>query len=172
MHKRSPISEHPPSVALRIPNINVASLPLVALSVMQPWAWLMVHRFKPIENRKWYTRFRGDFCIHASKTFDAEGLLWVRKTFPLIRMPEHFATGGIVGRGTVTDCVKHSDSPWFGGPFGFVIESASELPLIHMLGQPGFFRIAFQEHTVAPIENVVEKVMKDVNLSLFEEARR
>jgi hypothetical protein len=38
-----------------------------ALSIRQPWAWLILNAGKDIENRDWLTRFRGPFLIHASK---------------------------------------------------------------------------------------------------------
>jgi hypothetical protein len=38
-----------------------------ALSIRQPWAWLILHAGKDIENRDWPTRFRGRFLIHAAK---------------------------------------------------------------------------------------------------------
>jgi hypothetical protein len=39
-----------------------------ALSIRQPWAWLIVHGFKPVENRDWATDYRGPLAIHAGKT--------------------------------------------------------------------------------------------------------
>ena len=39
-----------------------------ALSIRQPWAWMIVHGGKNIENRSWNTKFRGRFLIHASAT--------------------------------------------------------------------------------------------------------
>jgi len=41
-----------------------------ALSLKQPWADLIVQGKKIIETRKWRTNFRGEFYIHASKSFD------------------------------------------------------------------------------------------------------
>ena len=38
-----------------------------ALSIRQPWAWLIVNGHKDIENRSWPTRFRGPVLIHAAK---------------------------------------------------------------------------------------------------------
>ena len=35
------------------------------LSVSQPYADLIIHGRKTIELRKWNTRFRGEFLIHA-----------------------------------------------------------------------------------------------------------
>lgn len=35
-----------------------------ALSVRQPWAWLIVNGYKDIENRDWSTQQRGRIWIH------------------------------------------------------------------------------------------------------------
>ena len=40
------------------------------LSLRQPYAELVVSGRKTIELRKWNTRFRGEFLIHASKSTD------------------------------------------------------------------------------------------------------
>lgn len=40
------------------------------LSLRQPYAELIVSGRKTIELRKWNTRFRGEFLIHASKTIN------------------------------------------------------------------------------------------------------
>ena len=42
-----------------------------ALTIKQPWAHLIIHCGKDIENRDWPTRFRGRIAIHASKRVDA-----------------------------------------------------------------------------------------------------
>lgn len=46
-------------------------LRIPALSLRQPWAWLVVHGGKTIENRRWNTKHRGVFLIHASKGMTA-----------------------------------------------------------------------------------------------------
>ena len=38
-----------------------------ALSIKQPWAWLIANGYKTIETRLWNTEFRGDLVIAASK---------------------------------------------------------------------------------------------------------
>ena len=43
---------------------------VTVLSVRQPWAWLIMQGFKPIENRTWRTNYRGKLYIHAGKLFD------------------------------------------------------------------------------------------------------
>ena len=37
------------------------------LSVRQPWAWAIIHGGKDVENRNWYTSFRGTLAIHAER---------------------------------------------------------------------------------------------------------
>src|SRR5438045_8559495 len=36
-----------------------------ALSIRQPWAWLIVNGHKPVENRSWSTKYTGKLLIHA-----------------------------------------------------------------------------------------------------------
>ena len=38
-----------------------------ALSIRQPWAWLIIKGHKDIENRSWPTAFRGRVLVHAAK---------------------------------------------------------------------------------------------------------
>lgn len=38
-----------------------------ALSILQPWAELIVAGHKPVENRTWSTSYRGPLVIHAGK---------------------------------------------------------------------------------------------------------
>lgn len=40
-----------------------------ALSIKQPWASLIAHGIKDIENRTWATKYRGKVLIHASGTW-------------------------------------------------------------------------------------------------------
>jgi hypothetical protein len=113
------------------------------ISIQQPWAWLIVNGYKPIENRDWYTTHRGDTLIHAGKKHDAVGEAWVRRTFPEILLPraEELPHGGVVGNATIADCVTRHDSPWFFGKFGFVMQDAAPLPFHAVRGQLGFFDV-------------------------------
>ena len=36
------------------------------LSILQPWAWAIIHGGKDVENRTWRTAYRGPLLIHAS----------------------------------------------------------------------------------------------------------
>ncbi len=113
-----------------------------ALSIRQPWAWLIANGCKDIENRTWRTKFRGEFFVHAGKKFDSEGYDWVTSEMN-IALPgkEEFERGGIVGRAEIVDCVSQFESPWFSGPFGFVVRNAETAAFHACRGRLGFFDI-------------------------------
>lgn len=119
-----------------------------ALSIRQPWAWLIIHRFKDVENRGWKTSFRGWFLVHAPQKFDAAGYEWVKSRFPSLLMPQahEFERGGIVGLARLVDCVEMSSSPWFEGPYGFVLKDARPVPFFLMPGKLGFFVPDFHQN--------------------------
>ena len=120
-----------------------------ALSIRQPWAWMILHAGKDIENRAWPTRFRGRVLIHASKGMTHEewedawefahgsgaspAAVAARLTF------DNIERGGIVGSVEIVDCVTRSDSPWFMGTYGFVLRNPIALPFQPYRGALGFF---------------------------------
>lgn len=114
---------------------------MLALSVQQPWAWLIVHGYKDIENRTWTTHVRGEFAVHAGKKIDADAIAWIRREFPEIPLPEQFDTGGIVGYANLHGVVPRSGSRWFFGPHGFLLKDQRPCALIPCRGQLGFFRV-------------------------------
>lgn len=117
-----------------------------ALSILQPWAWLIVHGPKDVENRTWSTPFRGEFLVHAGKGFDRKGYDFVRQTRPDIRMPapHEFQRGGVIGMATIVDCVSTMNSDWFHGPYGFVLTDARPLPFFPARGQLSWFNIPYE----------------------------
>lgn len=118
-----------------------------ALSIQQPWAWAILYFGKPIENRTWYTNFRGRILIHAGKKYDKEGERFIQYMFGqshAIFIPEsQCLLGGIVGEIDIVNCVTQSDSPWFFGPYGFVLKNPKPLPFMPMRGQLGFFEVDY-----------------------------
>lgn len=123
-----------------------------ALSILQPWAWLIVHGHKDIENRRWRTQYRGEFLVHAGKRWgweQREDLAIVRRQFPEIQMPDRFDLGGVVGKATITDCVSEHSSRWFVGDHGFVLADAAPGEFVPWRGQLGWFDI--------PLESLGEK---------------
>lgn len=133
----------------------MSALPKLALSFRQPWAWAIINVGKDIENRSWPTRVRGRVLIHASlKTSDDEfdDCLDLLDEIEPLRLEGKLGRrasaihskdarrGGIVGSVEIVDCVRTSKSPWFFGPFGFVLRDAQPLPFIPCKGKLGFFR--------------------------------
>lgn len=119
-----------------------------ALSIKQPWAWAILHG-KPVENRTWKTNFRGPFLIHTGKKFDREGYLWLHRNrnFLTASLPhsEDIPTGGIVGKARIVDCVDQHPSPFFFGPWGFVLKDAEPVDFVPYRGKLGFFEVEWEE---------------------------
>lgn len=118
-----------------------------ALSIRQPWAWLICAGHKPVENRTWQTAYRGELLIHAGQQFDDEGAATVLAVFPELEdlMPKQFELGGIVGAATLVDCVTSHPSRWFTGPNGLVLRDARPLPFRPWRGQLGMFDVPDDE---------------------------
>ena len=122
-----------------------------ALSIRQPWAWLIVHGGKDIENRDWPTRVRGRVLVHAAKgmTHDEWASAWVAaygteaspKAVEAGLTRDNILRGGIVGSVEIVDCVTHSRSMWFRGRYGFVLRDPRPLPFLPWRGQLGFFDV-------------------------------
>ena len=96
--------------------------PSLALSIRQPWAWLILYAGKDVENRTWGTAFRGRIYIHAGQHYDqgapgrishllgdlALGRMMLDARLPSVR-------GAIVGEVDIVDCLppnSHYKSPW------------------------------------------------------------
>lgn len=116
-----------------------------ALSIRQPWAWLIVFGHKDIENRTWPTRMRGRIQVHASggmtrQEYD-DAVAFAAQADPPVLLPpfDTLQRGGIIGQVTITDCVSQSKSPWFVGPFGFVLTDPIQVPFKKCPGMLGFF---------------------------------
>lgn len=119
-----------------------AELPTQALSVQQPWAWLIVHGWKDVENRVWATAFRGRFFVHSGINVDHDAYAWLAHRFPDITIPKELPSRGIVGAATLTDCVRSTPSPWHAvGQYGFLLEDAVAYPTVNVRGHLRFFTI-------------------------------
>ncbi len=133
----------------------MADLPKMALSIRQPWAWAIVHAGKDIENRDWPTRFRGPVCIHAAKGMTRDEYQhanraiqravgpvsqdWLDRWLGVTAAPARLERGGVIGVAEVVDCVEVSQSPWFFGRYGFVLQNARPVDFIPVKGALGFF---------------------------------
>ena len=115
---------------------------LRALSVHQPWAWLIVSGVKDIENRLRRTHHRGPLLIHAGLSLDdytEENVKWVKRKHG-ISVPLELDFGGIVGVADVIDCVESLRPAWFNGPFGWVLANPRRVKFRRCKGALGLFR--------------------------------
>jgi hypothetical protein len=120
-----------------------------ALSIRQPWAWLIVNGGKDIENRGWNTSFRGQFLIHAAKgmtrdEYDDALDFADEVTVGRPRAPAYEALdrGGIVGVARLVDVLspKGQRYGWHvPGQFGFVLRDVRPLPFLPCKGALGFW---------------------------------
>lgn len=124
------------------------SLPRLALSVRQPWAFALAAGWKPVENRSWRRgnpglNFRGEFAIHASTGMSRDeyddAAAWFKNCGCTCPPAAELQRGGIIGVGCITDIVTEMDSKWFFGPKGLVIAGARPVDFIPVGGQLGFF---------------------------------
>lgn len=118
-----------------------------ALSIRQPWAWLIIHGGKDIENRLWHTAVRGPVLIHASTKMTKEEYAAAYEVALQnnVELPafDDLERGGIVGMATITACVTQSASPWFFGPHGFVLAKPKPLKFHECKGALNFFAVDY-----------------------------
>ena len=140
------------------------------LSVCQPFAELIVQGKKTIELRKWNTKFRGEFLVHAAKNILEDDCKRMEIS------PKTVTTGAIIGKVNLVDVKKydsdkelkadkkkhHSISDNTKNKYGFILENPKKLRVpIEYLGKLNFFEFHPDE-----IKN------NDVKLDLFEEEHR
>ena len=128
----------------------------LALSIRQPWASLILHGGKDIENRSWWTDVRGRVLIHAAKGMtrkDYELAMGCASRNDHRRISRLIATGfsfdelprgGIIGSVNLVDCVRWHDSRWFVGPIGFVLREPNAFlaeDFVPYKGRLGFFDV-------------------------------
>ncbi|WVV46869.1 ASCH domain-containing protein [Pseudomonas sp. NA13] len=116
-----------------------------ALSIRQPWAWLIVHGGKDIENRSWHTKFRGRFLVHAAQGMTQKDYADAATFADLecgVTIPtfNNLPRGGIIGSVELVDSLDASDSPWYMGQKGFLLRNPKPLPFAPLKGRLGFLK--------------------------------
>ena len=140
------------------------------LSVCQPFAELIVQGKKTIELRRWNTKFRGEFLVHAAKNILTEECKRMKISQSTI------TTGAIIGKVNLVDVKKydsnkefkndkekhHSISNHIKNKHGFILERPKKLRVpIPYLGKLNFFEF-----------HPDERKNNDVKIDLFEEEHR
>ena len=140
------------------------------LSICQPFAELIVQGKKTIELRKWNTKFRGEFLIHAAKNILLED-------FDRIDLsPESMITNAIIGKVNLVNVKKYNsekelyadrkkhyaETDYIKNKYGFILEKPKKLRIsIEYSGKPNFFEFYPDE-----IKN------NDIKIDLFEDEHR
>ena len=105
------------------------------LTIKQPWAHLIINGIKRVENRSWKTDYRGLILIHAGQAYDES---YQRdRTFGVD--PALLTYGAVIGTADLVDIVTEHASPFFAGPFGWVLENARPIEPIPLRGQQRLF---------------------------------
>jgi hypothetical protein len=138
-----------------------------ALSFLQPWLQAVLHLGKNVENRKWKppeAMVGQVFALHASKGWDKDGEAFiVERHSPFAEgghiVKEFVPRGAVIGAarllgwsrwqtghvviGTPTvDLVFIATSPWFFGPYGWLLGDIVELPRpVPCKGALGFWKM-------------------------------
>ena len=135
-----------------------------ALSLKQPFAWLIANGYLLVDDRKWGTQYRGPILIHASKGLYEEYYDYLKKNTDIpLPTKDKLEYGGIVGIAKLVLCCQPGNLPkgidreqrvHFGGVhqeyFGFLFEEARPLPLIPCRGKLGIFELNINELLATP----------------------
>lgn len=135
-----------------------------ALSLKQPFAWLIANGYLLVDDRSWGTQYRGPILIHASKGLYEEYYQHINlNTDVPIPDKDKLEYGGVVGIAKLVLCSKPGELPagigreqraHFGGVhheyYGFLFEHARPLPLMPCAGKLGIFEIDIDKLQAAP----------------------
>lgn len=119
---------------------------LQAYSIQQPWAYFIINGYKNVENRGRNSKKRGYFLIHSPMKFDTDGYTFIMSNLDYLGLkgisipkPNEFRRGGVVGVSYLDHVVTQSDSPWFYGPYGYVLKNSKAIDFIPCKGNQIFF---------------------------------
>ena len=126
------------------------------LTVKQPWASLIVHGIKDIENRTWRTNFRGRVLIHSSGSYGKKFKVnltdeQAKEAFTTIAKEGMFGClpcGSIIGSVEIVDCVLNHPSVWAEkGVYHWVLANPIlfEKPIVDVKGKLGLWNYEWEE---------------------------
>ena len=101
---------------------------LRVLTIWQPWASLIIHGPKRIENRarKPWSRLHGQLIgIHAGARIDTDTESDYATRYQL---PAPLPHGALLGVARIVGTVEHSNDPWFLGPVGIKLADVIAFP--------------------------------------------
>ncbi len=136
-----------------------------ALSLKQPYAWLIANGYLLVDDRTWGTQYRGPVLIHASKGLYEQYYDYIKSRTDIpLPAKDKLEYGGVVGIANLVLCCRPGDLPegvsrqqraHFGGVqqeyFGFLFEQATPLAFMPCRGKLGIFELNVQELLSAPL---------------------
>ena len=135
-----------------------------ALSLKQPYAWLIANGYLMVDDRTWGTAFRGSILIHASKGLYEQYYDFIKSNTKIpLPSKDQLEYGGVVGMAKLALCCQPGDLPagisreqraHFGGVhqeyYGFLFEQATPLPFMPCPGKLGIFELDVTALLAAP----------------------
>jgi hypothetical protein len=135
-----------------------------ALSLKQPFAWLIANGYLLVDDRTWGTEYRGPVLIHASKGLYKEYYDYLKSSTDIpLPAKDKLEYGGVVGIANLVLCSRPGELPegisreqraHFGGVhqeyFGFLFKQATPLAFMPCRGKLGIFEIDVGELLAAP----------------------
>lgn len=111
------------------------------ITVLQPYAHLIADGSKPIENRSWYTPYRGPLVIHAGK-----GRSMIEDASAYRLREAEMVFGAIVAVAELVDCVRPErlpkdlrDNEHANGPFCWVLRNVHRCDPLPYRGAQGLW---------------------------------
>lgn len=136
-----------------------------AITIKQPWASLIVHGIKDIENRNWRTNFRGRVLIHSSAKGDIAkfGCLQPSQREKVLYTSigcvnfNDLPFGSIIGSVEIIDCVQNHPSIWADkGVYNWVLAN----PVLFKKPIPAKGKLSFWEYDGLSMQ--AKKIVVDV----------
>lgn len=138
------------------------TIPRLAISVRQPYAWAIIHAGKNIENRGpvMLRHLPKPICrriaVHAAKGMTRDEYEGGRDYIDHIAgagacpSPADLLRGGIIGSVDVVDVLTRSHSPWFIGPRGLLLDKPVPCGFIPSVGALGYFEWKPADASIVP----------------------
>lgn len=124
------------------------TLPQLALSIRQPWAWAIVHAGKDIENRSSFAVTKAPMkplpiSIHAAQGMTQaeyeDAVEFMARIGIACPRPDVLVRGAVIGEAEVTAVVDNHPSRWFVGPHGLVLANPRAVDPIPAAGKLSYF---------------------------------